>query len=174
VIALVLSMWALLRWSNPAGPIDSVRAVQVNAPGETLARFIYSAVSPLTPKRAGTSGAPDSAWLAVSTANIVGPAAIRLHLYAHNGAGWSPPSNALSLFYGAKDTLYAGPGGNMPAPGWWRGPGLFGYAQAPGDATWPGWTHQELLQRTSAAAICRAYHYVALRGVRDSTLCVGQ
>jgi hypothetical protein len=168
-------MFALLRWTNPPQVIDSLRFVQVKATGDTVAATTYSSTSPLVTKRAGASGARDSAWISLSVANVVGPAAIRLHVFTHGPAGWSGPSNALSLFYAARDTFYLGPpGGGLATEGWWRGPRLCSYSQELGDATWADWRHQEVVQSAARAGLCRTYGYACRRGVRDTAWCVGQ
>ncbi len=166
------AMWATLRWTNPPQPVDTLRCLRVHAPGDTASVSLYSSTSPLVAKLPGSPGQSDSAYLSVSVANVVGPAAIRIHLALHNGAGWSGPSNALSLFYAARDTLYLGPpGGGLPGAGWWRGPGLFTYAQPIDDATWVDWRHAEIVQRANRAEICRTYGYACRRGVRDTAWC---
>jgi len=168
----LLAMWALLRWTNPPEPIDSLRLVQVKANGDTVAASLYATTSPAVLKRAGVSGAADSAWLSVSVANVVGPAAIRLHLLTHNSAGWSGPSNALSVFYAARDTFYLGPpGGGLAGYGWWRGPRLCSYAQSLGDTSRVLWRHQEVVQNDARHRICLLYGYCCRRGVRDTAWC---
>ncbi len=166
------AVWATLRWTNPPQPVDTVRCLRVRAPGDTVSVSLYSSTSPLAAKLPGSPGQSDSAYLSVSQVNVVGPAAIRIHLAMHNGAGWSGPSNALSLFYAARDTFYLGPwGSTMPTACWWHGPGLFGYAQQFGDATWVDWRHAEVVQNGARAAICRIYGYCCRRGVRDTAWC---
>lgn len=166
------AMWAEVVWTNPLEPVDSLRAVQVRAPGDTVAMTIYELHDPVATKRLGAAGASDSARVSISTANIVGPAALRVVLFAHNGGGWSGPSNAVSLFYAARDTLYLGPpAGNQPNPDWWRGPGLFGYSQPLGDTSWPSWQHCEVAQASVRTRLCAIYGYACRRGVRDTIWC---
>ena len=165
MIALILAVFALLRWTNPPQPIDSVLCVQARAPGDTITRAIYASTSPLVAKRAGTSGAQDSAYISVSVANVVGPASYRLFVLTHGSGGWSAPSNAANCFYAARDTAYLGPNG------WERGPALLSFAQALGDPAWPSWQHQEVYQASALTRLCLIYHYACRRGVRDTLWC---
>ena len=163
----ILAIWASLTWTNPAADIDALRLVQVRAPGDTVARTLYESGT-LNLKLPGLAQQPDSAQVSVSTANYTA-GGIRLLLYTHNGAGWSGPSNPLTLFYAARDTTYLGPHveGRGVSPDWWLGPGMFAYAQQAGDSTFVEWEHAERVQVRERATLCRNFGTWALRGAQQ-------
>lgn len=161
--------WARIRWTNPPQVSDSVRCRRVLGVGDTSAVSLYGNTATLALKGPGTPDAVDSGYISISTANVVGPAAIRIVLQMHNGAGWSEPSNAVSIFYAARDTFYLGP--PLEAPAWSRGPGIFGFTQEVGDDRFVNWRHAEVVQAAARARLCLIYGYACRRGARDSSWC---
>lgn len=159
--------WVRLRWTNPEQLVDSLQLLQVRAPRDTIARALYASPGGAS-KRPGIPAALDSGYVSVSTANLVS-GGTRLLLRTRNGRGWSEPSNAVTVFYAARDTVYHGPvhAGAYGATRAWLGPGVLAVAQTLGDTAWVAWEHQEMTQQRWRSRLCALFGYWALRGARQ-------